>query len=199
MSRALCLVLVVFAAALTARAFDVKDADGTKFNFEAGLGGWRAWGIREGSKEKVERIVTLATDNPHSGKQCMAVRDEFEDQAPYAMAKFKISPASKYALTGWIRSDLDRPSGPNFGATAFAYDADGSGKHKLIGQLPLPALTVGKEWQKFELAVPAFPAGTTHIFVAIRPVADTSDKKATGVVFVDDVELVETPAANVKP
>ena len=189
-------LVMLACAALSVVAADVKDADGTSWDFENGLvGGWLSWGTNDVPKEKLGRIVAVVADRPHGCTHCLAIRDECDQASPYVIAKVKVDPARSYQIVGWLRSDDKLADGEHAGASAFAYAfperTDGTGGHKVAGFLNLPTISVHPEWTRFEIKLPMLPAGATHLFLALKPVANREDKAATGTLYVDDLSLVE--------
>ncbi len=174
---------------LTATDMTLSAAVRQVWDFEAGTGKWRAWGTKPGmDAEKSARIVTSSDEKPHGGKQCLRVRDDFDNASPYAVFRVEVDPTKTYVFKGFIRSDGDAAPNEWVGVSAL-----GEGE-KFIRWLETPKFKLSAEWQEFWLLLSGLPAGTKYLYLAVKP-SFYAPSSSTGTVCVDDVEFCEQESA----
>lgn len=172
-------IIILFLAVTAA----VGAADRHVWDFESDAGKWLAWGTKPGmDAEKMTRIVTRSGEKPHGGKQCLMVRDEFDNASPYAVLRVEVDQTKTYVFKGFIRSDGDAAPNEWVGVSAL-----GEGE-KFIRWLTTPKFKLSAEWQEFRLVLTGLPAGTKYLYLAVKS-SLSAPASATGFVCVDDVEF----------
>jgi hypothetical protein len=174
---------------LTATDMTLSAAVRQVWDFEAGTGKWRAWGTKPGmDAEKSARIVSRSDEKPHGGKQCLRVRDDFDNASPYAVFRVEVDPTKTYVFKGFIRSDGDAAPNEWVGVSAL-----GEGE-KFIRWLETPKFKLSAEWQEFWLLLSGLPAGTKYLYLAVKP-SFYAPSSSHGAVCVDDVEFCAQESA----
>lgn len=176
---------VLISALLVATGMTFSAAGRQTWDFETDKGKWVTWGTKPGmDAAKLARAVTRSGEKPHGGKQCLMVRDEFDDASPYAVVRVEVDETKSYVFKGFIRSDGDAAPNQWVGVSAL-----GEGD-EFIRWLTTPKFKLSAEWQEFWLVLSGLPAGTKCLYLAVRP-SFYAPSSSTGVVYVDDIEFYE--------
>ena len=176
---------VLISALLVATGMTFSAAGRQTWDFETDKGKWVTWGTKPGmDAAKLTRAVMRSGENPHGGKQCLMVRDEFDDASPYAVVRVEVDETKSYVFKGFIRSDGDAAPNQWVGVSAL-----GEGD-EFIRWLTTPKFKLSAEWQEFWLVLSGLPAGTKCLYLAVRP-SFYAPSSSTGVVYVDDIEFYE--------
>ncbi len=175
------------AVVVTAGAGDLVKS----WDFEAGAGGWTAWGTSgKTSEEARKRIVTIGGEKPHGGAACLVVRDEIDSESPYGIVKTPVESSHRYRFEGWIRAEGAVGAGAGIGVSAISVSGD---KEEFISWMKVPEVAVGPEWTRVDIAIDKIPPKANLLYLAVLP-SSHSNPVAKAVLCVDDLKFIDEGA-----
>jgi hypothetical protein len=182
---AACAVGVV---AVTADAADLVKG----WDFESGMDGWIAWGTSDKTPaEAAKRMVAIDNDKPQAGSACLVVRDELDNESPYAIVKVPVEASRRYRFEGWIRgADAANAAEAGIGVAAVSVVGD---REEFITWLKVPEVNVGGDWTRFDVAIDKIPSRANLLYLAVRPTSH-ANPAAKAVVWIDDLQFFDEGA-----